>query len=40
MDKKFCKFCGEEIEKDAMVCPKCGRHEFEGVPMERLNNNL
>lgn len=25
MDKKFCKFCGEEIEKDAMVCPKCGR---------------
>ena len=22
------------------VCPKCGRHEFEGVPMERLNNNL
>ena len=25
MNKKFCKFCGEEIEKDAMVCPKCGR---------------
>ena len=25
MDKKFCKFCGEEIDKDAMVCPKCGR---------------
>ena len=25
MDKKFCKFCGEEIEKDSMVCPKCGR---------------
>ena len=25
MDKKFCKFCGEEIEKDAMVCPKWGR---------------
>ena len=25
MDKKFCTFCGEEIEKDAMVCPKCGR---------------
>ena len=25
MDKKFCKFCGEEIEKDAIVCPKCGR---------------
>lgn len=25
MDKKFCKFCGEEIEKDAVVCSKCGR---------------
>ena len=25
MDRKFCKFCGEEIEKDAIVCPKCGR---------------
>ncbi len=25
MDKKFCKFCGEEIEINAMVCPKCGR---------------
>ncbi len=25
MDKKFCKFCGEEIEKDSIVCPKCGR---------------
>ncbi len=21
------------------VCPKCGRKEFEGIPMERLNNN-
>lgn len=25
MEKKFCKFCGEEIEKEATVCPKCGR---------------
>jgi uncharacterized membrane protein YvbJ len=24
-DKKFCKFCGEKIDKDAVVCPKCGR---------------
>lgn len=24
-NKKFCKFCGEEIEKDSIVCPKCGR---------------
>ena len=25
MDKKFCKFCGEEIDKSSIVCPKCGR---------------
>lgn len=25
MDKKFCKFCGEEIDKNSVVCPKCGR---------------
>lgn len=24
-EKKFCKFCGEEIEKKLIVCPKCGR---------------
>ena len=24
-NKKFCKFCGEEIEKNSIVCPKCGR---------------
>jgi len=24
-EKKFCKFCGEEIFKDNIVCPKCGR---------------
>ena len=22
---KFCKFCGEKIDKDCVVCPKCGR---------------
>ena len=22
---KFCKFCGEKIDKSLMVCPKCGR---------------
>ena len=34
MDKKFCKFCGEENEKDAMVCPKCGR-QLKVVKKER-----
>ena len=24
-NKKFCKFCGEKIDKDCVVCPKCGR---------------
>lgn len=24
-EKKYCKFCGESIEKDALVCCKCGR---------------
>lgn len=24
-NKKFCKFCGEEIDKSSIVCPKCGR---------------
>lgn len=24
-NKKFCKYCGKEIEKDSIVCPKCGR---------------
>lgn len=24
-EKKFCKFCGEKIDKDSIVCTKCGR---------------
>lgn len=24
-NKKFCKFCGEELDKEAIVCTKCGR---------------
>ena len=22
---KFCKYCGEQIPKESIVCPKCGR---------------
>ena len=22
---KFCKFCGEKIDADCVVCPKCGK---------------
>ncbi len=25
MELKFCKFCGEKIAKELIVCPKCGR---------------
>ena len=24
--------------KDGYVCPKCGRHEFEGVPVEKISS--
>lgn len=24
-EQKFCKFCGEKIDKSNIVCPKCGR---------------
>lgn len=29
---KFCKFCGEKIDKDSVVCPKCGRQ------LEKIKN--
>ena len=32
-EKKFCKFCGEEIDKSSIVCPKCGRQ------LKLINNN-
>ena len=38
MDKKFCKFCGEEIEKNAMVCPKCGR-QLKVVKKEEISTS-
>lgn len=24
-ETKFCKYCGEEIDKECVVCPKCGK---------------
>lgn len=24
-ETKFCKHCGEEIDKECIVCPKCGK---------------
>lgn len=37
-EKKFCKFCGEKINKDSIVCPKCGR-QLEDVSKEKPNNS-
>lgn len=25
METKFCKHCGEAIDKDCVICPKCGK---------------
>ena len=30
---KFCKYCGEKIEEDAILCTKCGRQ------VEDINKN-
>ena len=24
-NQKFCKFCGAIIDKDCVICPKCGK---------------
>ncbi len=42
-NKKFCKFCGEKIDSDSIVCPKCGRQlktikKTEEV--KEVNNNV
>ena len=37
-DKKFCKFCGEQIDKNCAVCPKCGR-QLEMIKAEQEEKN-
>ena len=40
-EKKFCKFCGEEIDKLSIVCPKCGRQlQFVEKTEEQEKNEL
>lgn len=35
-EKKYCKYCGEAIEKKSVVCPKCGR-QLQVVKKEEKN---
>ncbi len=38
---KFCKFCGEKIAKDAVICTKCGRQvESVGNQSQIVINNV
>ena len=36
MDTKFCKHCGEVIDADCVVCPKCGK-QVEKLVAEQPN---
>lgn len=43
-NNKFCKFCGEMVDKETIVCPKCGRQieEIKQVinePSNEIQNN-
>lgn len=41
-NKKFCKHCGEQIDKDCVICPKCGKQVEELTGNDRniiINNN-
>lgn len=39
-NKKFCKFCGAEIEKDSIICPKCGRQLQIYKKSEEVSRNI
>lgn len=38
---KFCKFCGEKIDVECVVCPKCGKQveELRQDPSQLIINN-
>ena len=40
METKFCQHCGESIDKDCIICPKCGKQVGE-IPQPNIviNNN-
>ena len=41
MEQKYCKHCGELIDKDCVVCPKCGKQveELSGIDKNIIINN-
>lgn len=44
LNTKFCKHCGEKIDKDCVVCPKCGKQVEElkadvAQPQVVINNS-
>ena len=43
METKFCKHCGAQIDKDCIVCPKCGKQveelKHEDQPSIVINNS-
>ena len=39
-DKKYCKFCGEQIDKTSVVCPKCGRQIKKTVAVKKIQKSL
>ena len=42
-EMEFCKFCGQKIEKNVVVCPHCGKQvevlEQTGQPQVVINNS-
>lgn len=45
-NKKYCKHCGELIDKECVVCPKCGKQveelkrASESIVINNTNNNV
>ena len=42
METKYCKHCGEQIDADCIICPKCGKQVDEikaAAPQVVINNS-
>lgn len=39
LQKKFCQHCGEQIDKDCVICPKCGKQVQESGQSNVVINN-